>query len=162
MRDPEYVHDTSDRRDVMFNDAFLRYHPPCTSKSGNESATFFKHGNVYMDRQSQAEFFSRSLYDMCRYYANQIPKDVGFIVNPDTFLSAFEYRNEQGDVAQVPAWQMAPRVEVDQPKATEIKEEYEKGRKLWDQHYMKVAGMIPTHFLRSAELRLAASMGRGK
>ena len=108
-----------------------------------------------MDRASQAEFFSRSLYDMCRYYANQVPGDTAFTIDPDRFLEAFNYQGEDGVVRTVPRWEGAPRVEVDEPAASRIKAQHAETRKMWEEHFNKTAGMIPSRFLRSAELRAA-------
>lgn len=138
-----------------------RYKAP-KSSTGNESATFFKYGNTYMDRKSQAEFYSRSLYDMCRYFVNQIPSEVGFTIEPDDFIGSFSYLDEDEHVIAAPRWDDALPTEVDRSqRGVEARERRAASERVWEDHYARTAGLIPSRFMLNPELREVVNPSQG-
>lgn len=110
-----------------------------------------------MDHVSQAKFYSRSLYDMCRYFVNQIPPEVGFTMEPDEFIASFRYRDEDGRLQHAPQWDEALPTELDKgtERGVRARQHRETSMRVWDQHRLRTAGLIPVRFMREPELQKA-------
>ena len=146
------------KQTLFLGDYIARYIPP-SSSTGNSSATFFQHGHIYMDRLSQAKFCSRSLYDMCRYFVNQISPQVGFTIDPDEFLGAFRYRDEANQIQRAPHWDDTLPTEVDKQSVWGIaaRDRRRSALGVWNEHNLHTAGLIPSRFMRESELRAAVN-----
>lgn len=77
-------------------------------RSSGSHATFVEHGHLIMSRQSQLDFYTRSLLQMMTYFTAQFPDDLEVAMNPQKILEAFSMKAENGNLIRPSAWPHMP------------------------------------------------------